>query len=181
MTEIIVASLNPVKIDCVRRGFEKMFSGEPFAIRGVEVPSGVSRQPSDSAETLQGALNRARNARAAVPQAHYWVGVEGGVEDVAGEMEAFAWVVALSAERYGKGRSGTFFLPQTVAELVRSGMELGEADDLIFGRINSKQANGAIGILTDDAIDRAGFYEQAVIMALIPFKNPQLYPPDDGA
>jgi len=59
--------------------------------------------------------------------------------------------------------------------LVRQGVELGEADDRIFGRNNSKQQNGAVGLLTGDAVDRAGLYVPAVIFALIPFKNPELY------
>jgi non-canonical (house-cleaning) NTP pyrophosphatase len=54
-------------------------------------------------------------------------------------------------------------------------MELGAADDLYFGRSNSKQANGAIGLLTGDVLDRVRYYEQAVIMAFIPFKNQKLY------
>jgi non-canonical (house-cleaning) NTP pyrophosphatase len=58
---------------------------------------------------------------------------------------------------------------------VRQGMELGDADDAVFGRSNSKQANGAVGILTGNVIDRAELYEQAVVLALIPFKNPELY------
>jgi putative aldouronate transport system permease protein len=58
--------------------------------------------------------------------------------------------------------------------LVRAGLELGHADDRVFGRDNSKQANGAIGILTDDVVDREAYYVHAVIMALVPFKNPAL-------
>ncbi len=173
--QIVVASLNPVKIECARRGFAKMFPGQAFEVRGIDAPSGVSVQPVGSEETLQGALNRARGARGLKPDADYWVGVEGGVENVGREMAVFAWVVVLSRERCGKGRTGTFFLPQAVAELVRQGLELGEADDRVFGRVNSKQANGAIGLLTDDVIDRTSYYEPAVIMALIPFKHPQLY------
>ena len=78
----------------------------------------------------------------------------------------------------GVGTAGAdeFFLPEKVAELVRQGVELGEADDRVFSRNNSKQGNGAIGLLTDDAIDREGLYVPAVIFALIPFKNPELYP-----
>ena len=64
---------------------------------------------------------------------------------------------------------------------MRQGLELGQADDIVFGRSNSKQANGAVGILTDDVIDRAQLYEPAVIFALIPFKNPDLYPASPGA
>jgi non-canonical (house-cleaning) NTP pyrophosphatase len=54
-------------------------------------------------------------------------------------------------------------------------MELGDADDEIFGASNSKQQNGAVGLLTENAVTRTTLYEQAVIMALIPFKNPELY------
>jgi non-canonical (house-cleaning) NTP pyrophosphatase len=75
----------------------------------------------------------------------------------------------------GKARTGVFFLPKAVAQLVQRGVELGEADDRVFGRINSKQGNGAIGLLTDDVIDRVQYYEHAVILALVPFKNSQLY------
>jgi non-canonical (house-cleaning) NTP pyrophosphatase len=75
----------------------------------------------------------------------------------------------------GKGRTGTFLLPPAVAELIRQGKELGAADDIVFGRLNSKQDNGAVGLLTDDVIDRAQLYEHAMILALIPFKNKALY------
>ena len=91
------------------------------------------------------------------------------------QLSGYAWVVVLSTEKRGVGRSGEFFLPENLAALVRQGVELGEADDIIFSRKNSKQANGAIGLLTDDAIDRLNLYIPAVIFALIPFKNPDLY------
>ena len=93
-------------------------------------------------------------------------------------MGTYAWVVVLDKERSGRGRSGEFFLPKKVADLVRQAMELGHADDLVFSRNNSKQENGAIGLLTDNAVDRAGLYVPAVIFALIPFKHPELYPLD---
>jgi len=118
-----------------------------------------------------------------LPEADYWVGIEGGVEDENDEMAAekstamaaFAWVVVRSGDRVGKARTGTFFLPAPVADLVRQGKELGEADDIIFGRSNSKQENGAIGLLTGNVIDRTQLYEHAVVLALVPFKNVGLY------
>jgi inosine/xanthosine triphosphatase len=175
MIRIVVASLNPVKVGVARRGVERMFPAETIEHRAVSVPSGVRAQPFSHLETLTGARNRADAAAAIYPDADFWFGIEGGVEEQDGELAAFAWVVARSGSRYGKACSGTFYLPHEVAQLVRGGMELGEADDRVFGRINSKQANGAVGLLTDDAIDRAAFYEQAVMLALIPFKNPLLY------
>lgn len=176
MKKVIVASTNPVKIESTQMGFAKMFPDESFDVQGVSAPSEVSDQPMSSNETLMGATNRAHNASKLVTDADYWVGVEGGIEDANNELEVFAWAVVKARDgKIGKGKTGSFFLPQKIAELVRQGVELGEADDIVFGRTNSKQANGAIGILTDDALTRTTFYESAVIMALIPFKNGTLY------
>lgn len=174
MKQILVASTNPVKIEAARLGFQKMFPDEVFEASGVAVPSGVSHQPMTDEETLAGALTRARNAQTASPAADYYVGIEGGVEDKHGEMLAFAWIVVLAGDQTGLGRTGAFALPHEVAELVRQGIELGDADDRVFGRSNSKQQNGAVGILTADVIDRTAYYVHAVALALIPFKNPQL-------
>lgn len=121
-----------------------MFPDEAFTIAGVPALSGVSDQPRTDAEARQGAWNRATNARRSNADAEFFVGIEGGVEDKQADMEAFAWVVVVSRDgRVGRGRTGTFVLPSQVAELVREGRELGEADDLVFGTTNSKQREGA--------------------------------------
>ena len=175
MLRLVIASTNPVKIAAAANGFRQMFPHEPIESQTIAVESGVSRQPCTDAETLTGALNRAANAQQAIPAADYWIGIEGGIEDDGPEMLALAWIVVRSRDRLGKGRTGTFCLPRAVADLVRHGAELGEADDVIFGQSNSKQAAGAVGLLTGNVIDRAGLYEQAVILALIPFKHEAMY------
>ncbi len=176
MKTVAVASNNPVKIQAVLDGFRFIFPKEEWKTVSVEVSSGVSHQPMTDAETLTGAMNRARNTQKTFPDADFWAGIEGGVEDLDGEMFAFAWVAVISQSLAGHARSGSFMLPPSVARLVREGKELGIADDIIFGRENSKQKNGAIGLLTDDAIDRKALYQHAVVLALVPFKNPRLYP-----
>lgn len=175
LTTLIVASTNPVKIQSTLNGFKRMYPDEAFDAHGVSVSSGVSDQPMTDAETLHGATSRVEVARVAAPQADYWVGIEGGCELMGDELTAFAWVVVRSPTQVGKARTGVFFLPEAVAQLVRAGVELGEADDRVFGRTNSKQGNGAIGLLTHAVIDRVQYYEHAVILALVPFKNAELY------
>jgi non-canonical (house-cleaning) NTP pyrophosphatase len=59
--------------------------------------------------------------------------------------------------------------------LIDTGKELGEADDIVFGHTNSKQKNGAVGILTGNVIVRTSYYTEAVILASIPFKNAEIY------
>ncbi|MEK7539864.1 MAG: inosine/xanthosine triphosphatase [Patescibacteria group bacterium] len=176
MKTTVVASQNPVKLKASLLGFQRMFSGEQFDLRGVFVPSGVPDQPTSDAQTLEGATHRAERASELEPQVDFWVGIEGGIEDTAQGMETFAWVVVKSnSGKIGQGKTGTFFLPERIAELVRQGKELGEADDIVFGRKNSKQENGAVGLLTQNVIHRTDFYVIAVILALIPFKNETLY------
>lgn len=175
MKQVVIASKNPVKIQCVQQAFEKVFPEQTFRFEGVSVPSGVSDQPMTDKETFAGARNRAINASKAETEASYWVGVEGGIQKNGTEMEAFAWVVILSPDKTGKARTASFQLPPAVVELIDQGMELGHADDLVFKRDNSKQKNGAVGILTNDLIDRVSYYEPAVVLALIPFLNTALY------
>jgi non-canonical (house-cleaning) NTP pyrophosphatase len=91
-------------------------------------------------------------------------------------MWAYAWVVVVDREgRVGKGQTGRFMLPEAVARLVRDGMELGEADDRFFGRDNSKQKEGAIGILSDGRVTRMVLYKPAVTFALLRFVHPEYY------
>jgi len=173
--KVIVASKNPVKIQCTEQGFKKVFSKNRIVIEGVSVPSNVLDQPMTDAETLEGARNRALNARESFPESDYWIGIEGGIDEPYDKMEAFAWVYILGKDGHGKARTASFDLPQRIRELIQQGIELGVADDMVFDRSNSKHKNGAVGILTHDLINRAEYYEPAVILALIPFVNQEFY------
>ncbi|MAG44916.1 inositol monophosphatase [bacterium] len=173
--KIIIASQNPVKINAVKIAFGKMFSLEKFTFKGVSVFSGVRDQPMNNQETMTGAINRATNAKTKFQDADFWVGIEGGVEKINNQMGSFAWVVIKSNKLSGKARTSTFFLPKKVVELIDLGKELGEADDIVFGHTNSKQKNGAVGILTKNVITRKDYYIEAIILALIPFKNSKIY------
>ena len=75
-----------------------------------------------------------------------------------------------------------------VSLMQKEGLELGDADDKIFSRVNSKQGAGTVGILTNMIIDRAQYYRHALAFALVPFMdhNQWLYTEDgqgldDGA
>lgn len=174
--KIIVSSKNPVKINASETGFKKMFSIEDVVCESVSVPSGVSDQPMSEEETLLGAMNRVKNAKNVVSEADYWVGIEGGLKEENGEMETFAWVyIENKFGKMGKGRTGSFLLPEKLIALIKEGKELGDADDIVFGTVNSKQNKGTVGVLTKGVVDRTDYYIHAVILALIPFINPELY------
>jgi inosine/xanthosine triphosphatase len=168
--KVIIASKNPVKIAATNAGFQRMFPKQAFVFEGVLVPSNVSDQPMTHEETRKGAANRAENAKSHSLDADYWVGIEGGVHQDEFGMQAFAWIEVHSSDKASQAQTAVFYLPEPIAKMVRDGIELGEADDIYFGRSNSKQKDGAVGILTHGEIDRKAYYEHAMMLALIPFK-----------
>lgn len=172
---VIVGSKNPVKLACTEDAFSAAFSTE-FLVNGVNAASLVSDQPVGDGETLLGAINRATNSRIAFPEADYWVGIEGGVGRDEFGMTAFAWIYVLDRSGLsGKAKTGCFYLPQGIVDLMDQGMELGAADDQFFAKENSKQSGGSVGLLTHGIINRKEYYTQAIILALIPFLNKGLY------
>lgn len=170
-----------MKIESTRRGFEEVFNDvSEFEFIGKSVSSGVGEQPMTSDETLLGAHNRAKNLKSQYQDGEYYVGLEGGIRIDNEEMEAFAWIVIYSKQMTGKAQTSTFQLPPKIVHLINQGVELGHADDMVFQRRNSKQGNGAVGILTNNVIDRVEYYRHAVILALIPFINSELYENSNG-
>jgi len=172
---VLVGSKNPVKIQCTEDGFVQAFN-RPFLVEGINAHSGVADQPVGDQETLEGAKNRAIHSSQIFPEANYWVGIEGGIDRDEFGMNAFAWIYILGKNgKSSQAKTGTFYLPAKVSELVSQGMELGKADDLIFERENSKHEGGSVGILTHGIVNRAEYYRQAIILALIPFINSEMY------
>lgn len=175
MKKVYIGSENPVKIACTEVAFRRVFKGEEFMFTGRSVSSSVNDQPMSDQETYRGARGRVKNLKQLFPDGDFWVGIEGGVEVLNDSMFAFAWMVVEGKKLSGEARTATFPLPGSIKELVSQGMELGHADDLVFKRLNSKQKDGAVGILTAGIIDRKHYYEHALILALIPFINKSLY------
>ena len=170
-----VGSENPVKINCVTHAVAEFWN--EFKIIGVSTDSQVSAQPKSEAEMYTGAFNRGIQSLEKISDANFGVGIEGGIVDISTGMWAFAVIVIVNRNhRISEGQTGRFKLPEGVAKLIREEcLELGEADDRFFGHENSKQKQGAIGILSDGKITRLDLYKPAVIFALLPFIHPEYY------
>lgn len=170
---VVVGSTNPVKVAAVRAVLAR--AGSPAAVESVAVASGVRDQPFGDAETIRGATQRARAALAAM-DADLAVGLEGGVVDDHRRMMTCAWAVVVGRDgRVGVGGSLAMPLPDRVAALVRSGVELGHAMDQVSGGHDTKHGAGAVGILTTGLVDRQRAYEALVTYALAPFLAPEYY------
>ena len=168
--KVLIASHNPAKIRAVEEAFSLQFPGKSIEFMSLDVESGVSDQPRSDEETHRGAANRARNAHKLEPDADFWIGLEGGIETIADQLMAFAWMSILGpGGRVGETRTVTLPLPPAVKTLVADGLELGDANDIVFATVNSKQQGGAFGLLTNGLYTREGVYTEALVIALVPF------------
>ncbi|EHK1075913.1 inosine/xanthosine triphosphatase [Vibrio parahaemolyticus] len=170
--KVVIASLNPAKINAVKSAFQSAFPQQTFEFVGISVPSEVADQPMTNEETHRGAVNRVKNAKVEMPTADFYVGLEAGIE---GNV-TFAWMVIESDTHRGESRSASLMLPPEVLAQLADANELGDVMDKVFGTENIKQKGGAISLLTQNQLTRSSVYHQALILALIPFTNPDHFP-----
>ena len=175
--KVAVASKSPVKESAVRKALEAIFSGISWTIECVDAKSGVSDQPMSDDEIRTGALGRIQHSRELSPDADLYIGLEGGVEEMYGELYNFGWVIAESKDdKHGYGRTVSFALPQGIKELmIHKGLEQSHATDEFFAKKGTKTGTGTIGPLTNNVITYTDWYYPAVVCALIPFLKKELY------
>ena len=173
MMKIKVGTHNPLKVRATRNVMEKIYTN--VDVEGIEVDSGVSDQPIGLDETIQGAVNRARNA---FLDADLSVGIESGLlaapHSITGYLD-LQWCAIYDGERVTLGVSAGFEYPPVVVEEVLKGQEVGEVMDEVTGVEKLGQKTGAVSILTKGLLDRTENTEQCVLMAMIPRMNKGVY------
>jgi inosine/xanthosine triphosphatase len=180
--KVVIASQSPVKEEAVKRGFAMLFPDDTFAFECVKARSGISDQPMSDDETRTGALGRIAHARELSPEADYYIGLEGGVEEKYGDLYNFGWVVVESKSgKHGYGRTMSFAVPPAIRHLIlNEGLELSHATDKLLSKSDTKTGTGTIGPLTKNALTYTDWYISAVVCALIPLANEALYPYESG-
>ena len=78
--KVVVASQNPVKVAAAEAAFRIQFPDEGIEVLSTTAESGVEEQPFSDEDTRAGAINRAHDAAERLPEADFWVGMEGGVD-----------------------------------------------------------------------------------------------------
>jgi len=171
--KIAVGTRNPVKIAAVENVFKMIWADAE--IIAVDVPSNVSDQPMSDDEAIVGAENRARLSQKKTG-ADFGIGLEGCGNDTAFGMFLSGWVVVIDRNgRIGMGSGGRILLPEKIAAEVRKGRELGPVMDEFTGGHNTKQKEGAVGILTNGLVMRKDAFERPLIYALARFLNEEWY------
>lgn len=162
---IACGSTNPAKRTAAERAAAAFFAHPQ--VEAIDVPSGVAAQPWGDTETAQGALQRARNARAAL-DADLGIGIESGVADgPGGHLYVIAWAAAVDSRgHHAFGSSERFPLPDEVAQHVRAGHELGPVIDAYLGLPGAARAQGAVSLLTGGRRTRPDILTLAALHAL---------------
>ncbi|MFA0848214.1 MAG: inosine/xanthosine triphosphatase [Methanobacterium formicicum] len=172
--KIIVGSKNPVKFQATGNVLEKIY-GE-LEVQAIDVDSGVPDQPIGLEVTVQGAINRAKNAFS--PDFDLSVGIESGLLEVPHSITGYLdlqWCAIYDGEKITLGVSAGFEYPPMVIEQVLGGREVGDVMDQVTGVNKLGQKTGAVSHLTQGMLDRTGNTEQCVLMAMVPRMNEGVY------
>ncbi len=187
MTSFIacVGSLNPTKVNAVKAAFEKYFT--EFEIFNIEVNSEVPNQPIGMESILKEAKIRAEYAlKYLINEKHintniFGIGIEAGLVKVpftkTNYMD-FQFCVIIDENGITTLGSGIAFeYPQSVINEILSNQEneIGTIVGKLANNLNLKNEAGAISFLSKNVITRTEILTQAVICALLPRINRELY------
>ncbi|MGF3498706.1 MAG: inosine/xanthosine triphosphatase [Candidatus Methanosuratincola sp.] len=175
---VAVGSSNPVKVQAVKNVLSRFFPHVEVIMK--EVSSIVPPQPLGIDETIRGAIGRAKRALELEGRAEMGVGIEAGFLQVPHSISG--WMdqqFAAIADRRGIvtiGGSPSFEYPaEVVLQVLSAKSEVGKVMDAITGIEDLGRRQGAIGYFSKGALDRVRLSEIAVLMAMIPRLNEEIY------
>ena len=165
-----VGSVNPVKIEAVRQVFSKFFP--ELEIEGSVTRTSVPDEPWED-DVKRGAKERAWQV---MQNADIGVGIEAGLfrrEDGIYDVQYCAILDKMGRYTFGTG-PGFRYPPMIEPELVK-GSTVGDvfAEKIVGESIGRK--GGAIGYLTNGVLKRQELTESAVLAAMVPRINKELY------
>lgn len=176
--KVNVGSKNITKVQAVEELFQEFPEFSSAEIYSIEVDSGVHKQPKTIEETVQGAMNRARNA---FNNCDLSIGLESGLIKVpytkSGYMDTTMCAI-YDGERFHLGGSSPFEYPKSMIDLVfNKDQDISEAAKSVgFSHDdNLGKREGMIGVLTRGKLNRKEYSKQAVLTALIHLLNPEHY------
>ncbi|WP_071460423.1 DUF84 family protein [Bacillus massilinigeriensis] len=151
---ISVGTKNPAKLSAVKEAFQ----GYDVKITPNSVESGVSNQPMSDSETIQGAINRAE-AALLLSGSDIGIGLEGGVQEIGDSLYLCNWgALVQRGERPLIAGGARVPLPKEIALRLMAGEELGPVMDDYTGKRNIRSNEGAIGVFTNNRINRTGMF-----------------------
>ena len=177
LVKINSASPNPAKIAAVTETIAHYDFLKNFKTKSLIVDSGVSDQPKSLEETIEGAINRAKNS---FSDCHYSFGIESGMMVVpktkTGYMDVCVCAIYDGEEVY-LGLSSAWETPEKVFhEMFENGLDMNQAAFKAGLTANAQvgSAEGLIGIVTKNRLTRKEYTKQSIITALVRLEAKQL-------
>ena len=181
---LAVGSSNPVKKNAVRLAYLKYY--ENFELYNINVDSEVPDQPIGFDQILKGAYNRAKKAliylieNRKLTSPNFGIGIEAGLCEipmVKTNFMDFQFCIIMDEKKEITIGSGIAFeYPKSVIEKVFSeDLEIGKIMGELANNKNLKREEGAIGYLSRNNLKRIDILKEAVICALLPRINSELY------
>ncbi len=170
--KVTVGSTNEAKLKAVLAGVQAYWPNA--TVDGATVISGVPDQPIGLEQTMLGALNRARAAKAS--GSDLGVGLEGGVMKLNGQWLLFGVAAVTDGTRESVVPTVGAPLPRQWGQAMLAGGEL--RPHVIAAGFKYNHETGMYGVLTNDTIKRDEVFAQAVQTALAPWVNPAVYSND---
>lgn len=162
--KFVLGSSNKAKKQALEEWLNNNFE-QKCEIETISVESNVSAQPLSIEATIEGAINRAKNALNKSKNADFGVGLEGGVFKVGGKMFLNGWASIVSKDgEVMLGAGPSVELPAEIVQKLENGIELGEVMEQMHKR-DVRNFEGAFGILTKNMITRTKSFELALICA----------------
>ncbi len=167
---IHLGSKNQVKLKALKEIIVNYDFLSKAKVFGLAVDSGVSEQPKSIKETISGAKNRSRKV---FLNSDLSFGLEDGLMKVPYTKTAYMNVCACAiydGKRFYIGLSSAYEYPAEVIDLVfNESLDINQAFHKLGLTKNPKigSAQGAIGILSDNFLNRKEYTKQAIISALI--------------
>jgi len=161
---IALGSKNPSKIRAAEMACKLLF-GE-FRVIPVEV-EGTPIQPLSEEEMIEGAIYRAMSAMKKVPEAHYALGLEGGLKKNRYGTFVTGWVAVTDGKVVGLASTVSVQLPDYMWDLIVKG-EVRELEEIMIKATGIERIGdtiGAIGFIALEKYDRARAFRDAILCA----------------
>ncbi|PFA69648.1 inosine/xanthosine triphosphatase [Bacillus sp. AFS015802] len=160
MLKVAIGTTNPAKVQAIQKAFQEQYGEVQFQCMKTE--SYVSEQPLSDQETIEGAINRAKNVLK-VTDSDIGIGLEGGVSEALYGMFVCNWGALV--DRQGNeiiGGGARISLPKEISMELKAGKELGPLMDEYTQRTGIRKKEGAIGVFTNGLITREAMFLHVV-------------------
>ncbi len=174
--KIVLTTQNPAKIDSTRNVLDCLLKATPYTLETVELEI-EGPEPHGELKIVEAIKSGIAKARRLIPEAAYYVGMEGGIIEKGQEAEEAAYVLIYGEQegRFSMSKAASFQIPSKVLVDVKNGIPFATSVEKNFKAQDVKRGGGFINILTQGIITKRDLYFQPLVIAFSQILNPEWY------